>query len=86
MALAHVMFTLPSGLAMRLSSGVDTTGSKGLNDGKRYNRVSNVWAEMPATVPTPRYNHTAVWTGNELIIWGGNNGTSDTNNGAVIPR
>ena len=27
-----------------------------------------------ANAPTGRYRHTAVWTGNEMIIWGGYNG------------
>ncbi|MGZ3805748.1 MAG: Kelch repeat-containing protein [Pseudobdellovibrionaceae bacterium] len=34
--------------------------------------TSNVWYETPAlAAPSPRYNHTAVWTGAQMIIWGG---------------
>ncbi len=32
-------------------------------------------------LPNPRYQHTAVWTGQEMIIWGGNNDGSSTNTG-----
>jgi hypothetical protein len=31
--------------------------------------------------PTIRFAHTAVWTGSEMIIWGGYNGSSYLNDG-----
>jgi N-acetylneuraminic acid mutarotase len=43
-----------------------------LNTGSRYDPATDSWT--PVTVngaPAPRYVHTAVWTGNEMIIWGG---------------
>jgi hypothetical protein len=47
-------------------------GSNALNTGGRYNPGMNSWtATSTANVPSPRYFHTAVWTGNEMIIWGG---------------
>ena len=32
--------------------------------------------------PTARRNHTAVWTGNQMIIWGGYDGNNVFNDGA----
>ena len=45
----------------------------GVNTGSRYNPSTDTWAEIStgANVPGPRYRHTAVWTGTEMIVWGG---------------
>ena len=40
------------------------------NTGGRYNPASNSWTPTGKT-PTPRRYHAAVWTGSEMIIWGG---------------
>ncbi len=49
-------------------------GSYGLNTGGRYNLVANSWTALPATgEPPARYWHTAVWTGSQMIVWGGYN-------------
>ena len=41
-------------------------------DGARYHAASNTWGSLPAAgAPSPRYRHTAVWTGREMIVWGG---------------
>ena len=43
-----------------------------LNDGGRYNPVTDSWTALPTTsAPAPRDFHTAVWTGSEMIVWGG---------------
>jgi N-acetylneuraminic acid mutarotase len=43
-----------------------------LNTGGRYNPSTDSWtATSTANAPTPRYSHTAVWTGTEMIVWGG---------------
>jgi N-acetylneuraminic acid mutarotase len=48
-----------------------------LNDGGRYNPAGNSWTAVTTTgAPAARYQHTAVWTGSEMIVWGGNNGSS----------
>ena len=40
--------------------------------GGRYDPSTNSWtATSTANVPTARSNHTAVWTGSEMIVWGG---------------
>jgi N-acetylneuraminic acid mutarotase len=33
--------------------------------------------------PSPRYGHTAIWTGTKMIIWGGRNGEVLANDGAA---
>jgi N-acetylneuraminic acid mutarotase len=41
-------------------------------DGGRYNPLANSWAALLTTAaPGRRYGHTAVWTGSEMIVWGG---------------
>jgi hypothetical protein len=42
------------------------------NTGGRYDPRKDVWSPMSIKgAPEPRRNHTAVWTGSEMIIWGG---------------
>jgi hypothetical protein len=41
-------------------------------DGGRYNPATDTWTALPSSgAPSPRGEHTAVWTGTEMIIWGG---------------
>jgi len=43
-----------------------------LADGGKYNPETNTWLATSATgAPQARAAHTAVWTGTEMIIWGG---------------
>jgi N-acetylneuraminic acid mutarotase len=50
--------------------------------GGRYNPSTNSWAETSLTnVPKARTDHTAVWTGNEMIVWGGDDGCNPSNSG-----
>jgi N-acetylneuraminic acid mutarotase len=52
-----------------------------LNDGGRYNPAANSWTAVKTIgAPAPREAHTAVWTGSEMIIWGGS-ATSYFNDG-----
>ena len=40
--------------------------------GGRYNPTSDTWKLMSmADAPAPRYLHSAVWTGSEMVVWGG---------------
>ena len=44
------------------------------NTGGRYNPNTNSWtATSTANAPIGRYGHTVVWTGNEMLVWGGIN-------------
>ncbi|MBN2384525.1 IPT/TIG domain-containing protein [bacterium] len=55
-----------------------------LETGGRYNPNSDSWsATSTLDAPLPRCNHTAVWTGEEMIIWGGQGETSNFNDGAI---
>ena len=36
-------------------------------------------------VPLAQYGHTAVWTGSEMIVWGGNNGPAYLGGGKYNP-
>jgi N-acetylneuraminic acid mutarotase len=46
-----------------------------LNTGGRYNPNTDSWTATAITnAPDGRSSHTAVWTGNEMIIWGGEAG------------
>lgn len=44
--------------------------------------AGGTWSALPTTsAPTARSNHSAVWTGDEMIIWGGSNGSAALNDG-----
>jgi N-acetylneuraminic acid mutarotase len=46
-----------------------------LNTGGRYNPNTDSWTATSITdAPEARTTHTAVWTGNEMIVWGGQAG------------
>lgn len=61
-----------TGKEMIVWGGFD--GMSALGDGSRYapDAGSGSWTpvEMPSA-PTARYDHTAVWTGDQMLIWGG---------------
>jgi N-acetylneuraminic acid mutarotase len=41
-------------------------------DGARYHYVNETWNLLPTNAaPSSRTAHTAVWTGSEMIVWGG---------------
>ena len=43
-----------------------------LNGGARYNPVANTWRPTGTNgAPAGKYGHACVWTGNEMIVWGG---------------
>ena len=53
--------------------------------GGRYNPVTDTWKSVSTlNAPQPRSDFTAVWTGTEMIIWGGWTGLADrvTNTGS----
>ena len=57
-------------------------GCTSLNTGGRYNPPTNSWA-VTSTINAPdaRREHTAVWTGSEMIVWGGFGGRGEFNTG-----
>src|SRR5438128_10556739 len=60
-----------------------TDGTNYVHTGGRYNPATDSWTPTGlANVPPGRMDHTAVWTGSEMIVWGGVDETfNDTNTG-----
>src|SRR5256884_1990548 len=58
-----------------------------LNTGGLYRPAANSWiATNITTAPSARAEHTAVWTGSEMIVWGGyfeDNGFQELNTGGL---
>jgi N-acetylneuraminic acid mutarotase len=53
-----------------------------LNTGGTYNPSTDSWTATSTTnAPDARAGHTAVWTGSEMIVWGGLNLSSPFNTG-----
>src|SRR5438093_5479250 len=50
-----------------------------LNTGGRYTPSTDSWVATTTTgAPAARYLHTAVWTGSEMIVWGGSDNINVT--------
>jgi N-acetylneuraminic acid mutarotase len=62
-----------TGTEMIVWGGVFFDGdSHFLNDGGKYDPTSNNWTDVSIIdAPSPRDLHAVVWTGNEMIVWGG---------------
>ena len=68
-----------TGTAMAVWGGADAAGD--LNDGGFYDPAANAWTSLPgalANTPCAREAHCAVWTGAEMLVWGGFSDTADT--------
>jgi hypothetical protein len=53
-----------------------------LGDGARYDPATDAWSALPVSPLAPRAAHSAVWTGTEMIVWGGTDGVSAYGDGA----
>ncbi|MDI1443903.1 hypothetical protein [Polyangium sp. 6x1] len=54
-----------------------------LGDGALYDPASKTWTPMSTVdAPSPRFGHTAVWTGQSMIVWGGYSTNGTVNSGA----
>lgn len=62
-----------TGTEMIVWGGNDTGDSSGaVNTGGRYNPITDSWSDLNIdNAPASREHHTAVWTGQEMIVWGG---------------
>jgi N-acetylneuraminic acid mutarotase len=61
-----------TGTEMIVWGGLCTGCTDYPNTGGRYNPSTDNWtATSTANAPSGRWGHTAVWTGSEMIIWGG---------------
>jgi putative metal-binding protein len=70
-AVAHA--TSPGGAEMIVWGGYGNSGHEYLNNGGRYHPSTDTWTPTSTGtgVPQARSDHTAVWTGSEMIVWGG---------------
>ncbi len=65
-----------TGSWMIVWGGMQTLSGTSTNTGARYDPLSNAWS--PTTLvgaPFARAGHTAVWTGQKMIVWGGGSQT-----------
>ena len=70
------------GSEMILWGGLAGTGETPINNGWIYNPTLNNWSIISmVNSPSGRFNHTAIWTGSEMIIWGGSDGEDALNTG-----
>lgn len=67
--------------------GGATAGLLLTNTGGRFNpNGGGSWDQTStAGAPSGRVDHTAVWTGTEMIVWGGNDGTLENTGGSYRP-
>jgi N-acetylneuraminic acid mutarotase len=57
--------------------GYGCGGNCNLNTGGRYNPSTDSWTAISVVnAPVVRWNHRALWTGDEMIVWGGTDGTN----------
>ena len=61
-----------TGTEMIVWGGVETFCCSVFATGGRYNPAADAWtATSNVNAPEGRYNHTAIWTGSKMIVWGG---------------
>ena len=61
-----------TGTQMIVWGGQNNFNGVPINTGGRYNPSTNRWTATSTTnAPEARYYHTAVWTGTQMIVWGG---------------
>ena len=65
-----------TGTAMVIWGGsINNNVNSCIGNGARYNPATDSWAAISTTSePAGRRYHTAVWTGADMIVWGGTNG------------
>ncbi len=64
----------------------DIAPSTYFNDGGRYRPLTDSWFFMTNVErPNPRYNHSGVWTGTHMVIWGGRGAAYENTGGRYDP-
>lgn len=64
----------------------DIAPSTYFNDGGRYRPMTDSWQFMSnVNRPTPRYNHSGVWTGDHMVVWGGRGAAYENTGGRYDP-
>lgn len=75
-----------TGSEMIVWGGTQYAPSALVNTGGRYSPATDSWVPMSTlNAPTPRTNASVIWTGTEMIVWGGSDPASSTllNDGAA---
>ena len=63
---------------------LESPSSRRINTGAIYSPESNVWTPVSeSNAPSARESHVGAWTGTEMIIWGGSDGSSQLKTGAI---
>ncbi|MBN2382887.1 IPT/TIG domain-containing protein [bacterium] len=61
-----------TGQMMAIWGGKDDVSGEDLNNGRRYRPDTNSWSTISTTnAPQARSNHIVLWTGSDMIVWGG---------------
>ncbi|ANM29825.1 hypothetical protein ABI59_09900 [Acidobacteria bacterium Mor1] len=61
-----------TGSEMLVWGGASAASPNGLDDGGRYDPATDSWTPMSISgPPAARFGHIAVWSGNEMLVWGG---------------
>jgi N-acetylneuraminic acid mutarotase len=72
-----------TGTEMIVWGGVANGTFEVTNTGGRYNPSTDSWTPTSLNgVPMARAGHSGVWTGSEMIIWGGGDTAGDFNTGS----
>ena len=70
-----------TGTEMIVWGGTGSYSGLLLNTGSRYNPTTGLWlATSIADAPLARHSHTTIWTGSEMIVWGGYAGSDNVSN------
>ena len=77
------------GVAAAQAAGPDgeskSHASRMLGDGACYTPATDRWTPLPLEgAPRPRASHSAIWTGAELLIWGGGSDRGSFDDGARL--
>jgi hypothetical protein len=73
-----------TGSRMIVWGGSTGTGVTPVRTGGIYDPATDTWATTSTVgAPSARYDHTAVWTGSKMIVWGGYELGSDLNTGGI---
>lgn len=60
-----------TGQRMLVWGGRTTAGGPGTSTGGAYDPAVDQWAPLPTTgAPAARFGHTAIWTGEGMLVWG----------------
>jgi N-acetylneuraminic acid mutarotase len=75
-----------TGSEMIVWGGSSAHGAIFLNDGGRYNPSTDSWVAITTDgAPAARIGHSAVWTGSEMIVWGGSGPSLFSDGGRYDP-